>query len=181
MLKCFVFLIILDKIANVHVVIISDGHAQMNIDCKKYLRSLFCKTRYDEEAFDELYASLDRYVKEKAEADEDERINTPIQERKKMPTPLTYVIQRVDNRCNRTFPIKVLGAKDNIERRLTLTLVLKSLNRRKHNSQEWMFSCGQSLRADYIFLTDCGTLFEKGCILRLGLCTLGFLFFKSDS
>lgn len=55
-----------------------------------------------------------------------------------------------------------------------MTLVLKSLNRRKHNSQEWMFAFTREKSISVedksrviLFMTDCGTYFEKGCLLRL--------------
>lgn len=157
----------MQAICDTRVVIVSDGHAQMHKETKKYLRSLFCNKKTEEDQFDELFASLDRYVKDKADADEDERIGTPIQQRKLPPPPLTYVIQRVNNEDNNTISsVRIKGAKDgNEERFLEITLILKSLNRRKHNSQEWMFNFAQ--RSDYIFLTDCGTLFGQGCLLRL--------------
>lgn len=58
---------------------------------------------------------------------------------------------------------------------------MKSLNRRKHNSQEWMFSFAQHYAADFIFLTDCGTLFEQGCLLRLVVSKKRFTLIKTNS
>ncbi len=163
----------MESMVETQVVVVSDGHAQMHPDTKKYLRALFSKTKTDEEQFDELYASLDRYVQDKVAADEDERIGTPVQERKKAPPPLTYVVQRVLNDQKEggggegVHSLRILGSKTSLTDRLKLTLVLKSLNRRKHNSQEWMFSIARSLATDFIFLTDCGTLFRQGCLPRL--------------
>lgn len=88
-------------------------------------------------------------------------------------------------------PVQIKGGKDMNENRfLPMTLVLKAVNRRKHNSQEWMFKFAQELHARrqfamgalsmqsqqkmreekddmFVFLTDCGTLFEEKCVLRL--------------
>lgn len=66
----------MQSICDTKVVIVSDGHAQMHKETKMYLRSLFCNKATEEDQFDELFASLDRYIKEKADADEDERIGT---------------------------------------------------------------------------------------------------------
>lgn len=53
----------LEDLAQSRVLIVSDGHKQMHHDTKIYLRTLFCNTLEEEKTFDELFASLDRYVK----------------------------------------------------------------------------------------------------------------------
>jgi cellulose synthase/poly-beta-1,6-N-acetylglucosamine synthase-like glycosyltransferase len=108
-------------------------------------------------------------VHQKKLADEDERNGVAVKDRKQAPSPLTFMLQRV-NRVGEPHSqlVRIKGAKDrNDDRFLSLALVIKSLNRRKHNSQEWMFSFAKFHRSDYVFLTDCGTLFGQGCLLRL--------------
>lgn len=157
------------ELVSCHVVLVSDGHKQMNPRTKTYLKALFCNTEYEESLFGALMVSLDEYCKEKELADEDERIGTAVETRKQPPPPLSYVIQRTKNGYRQN--IRVRGAKDgNDQRFLRATLVLKSLNRRKHNSQSWMFNFTKNIsdsQDTLLFLTDCGTMFEKGCILRL--------------
>ena len=165
------------------VILVSDGHAQMHKKTQIYLKTLFCSNLTEEKNFDILIESLDNYCIEKALADEDERIETALENRKVAPPPLTYVLQKTKNGLR--LPIRIRGGKDgNNDRYLNLTLVMKSLNRRKCNSQLFMLNFAsncyissqnsqksqnsQDLKsADYIFLTDCGTLYEKGCLLRL--------------
>jgi len=201
------------EIVSCNVVIVSDGYSQMNPRTRMYLSALFCNNKTEECIFGALMSSLNEYCKEKALADEDERIGTPVETRKKQPPPLTYVVQRVKDGYRQN--IRVRGGKDgNDNRFLKATLILKSLNRRKHNSQSWMFNfaethqsfssegnpieldkgvssegnpieldkgvssegnpteldkgvSSQTKRDKLLFLTDCGTLFEKGCLVRL--------------
>jgi len=159
-------------IVSCNVILVSDGHMQMDPRTRIYLKALFCNNKTEECFFGGLIESLDVYCKEKALADEDERIGTPVETRKEQPPPLTYVVQRVKNGYRQN--IRVRGGKDgNDNRFLKATLVLKSLNRRKHNSQSWMFNFAENIKNDkynddkLLFLTDCGTLFEKGCLVRL--------------
>lgn len=159
------------ELVTCNVVIVSDGYTQMNPRTRIYLSTLFCNNRADESVFGALCCSLDKYCKEKALADEDERINTPIESRKAQPQPLTYIVQRVKNGYRQN--IRIRGAKDcNDNRFLKATLIMKSLNRRKHNSQSWMFNFAENVKTEHpeqklLFLTDCGTLFENGCLVRL--------------
>lgn len=56
------------------------------------------------------------------------------------------------------------------QKKLTITMIIKRDNRRKHNSHEWFFGRGgfaEFYKHELLFATDCGTLFEKDCLLSL--------------
>lgn len=153
------------------VVIVSDGHAQMHGDTKKYLKALFAGANGDDkQKINELYTNMDEYIETKKAADEDERNGVAMDQRKPQPEPLMFVIKKDNGR-----KVRIRGAIDeNQNRHLDMTWIAKTLNKRKHNSQEWMFQYAKEMSAHIydkrdvlIFLTDCGTLYEKGCLLRL--------------
>eukprot|EP01114_Cavostelium_apophysatum_P023119 TRINITY_DN860_c0_g1_i1.p1 TRINITY_DN860_c0_g1~~TRINITY_DN860_c0_g1_i1.p1 ORF type:complete len:978 (-),score=270.57 TRINITY_DN860_c0_g1_i1:159-3092(-) len=55
-------------------------------------------------------------------------------------------------------------------RKLHITLIVKRDNRRKHNSHEWFFGqngFAEFYKHEYLFATDCGTLFEPDCLYSL--------------
>jgi len=52
----------IEPIANCHVVMVSDGHAQMHPKTKKYLRALFCNKPSEFDEFDQIYNCLDKYA-----------------------------------------------------------------------------------------------------------------------
>lgn len=52
-----------------------------------------------------------------------------------------------------------------------ISLMIKKDNRRKHNSHMWFFNAFcREIQPEYCFATDCGTLFEKGCLKYLIQC-----------
>lgn len=55
-------------------------------------------------------------------------------------------------------------------RKLHISLIVKRDNRRKHNSHEWFFGnngFAEFYKHEYLFATDCGTLFEEDCLYSL--------------
>lgn len=73
----------------------------------------------------------------------------------------TYVVQKLNNNA-----VTYVNIDD--KRRLKLSLLIKLDNRRKHNSHAWFLeSFIQEMDSDYIFLTDCGTRFDKKCLINL--------------
>jgi cellulose synthase/poly-beta-1,6-N-acetylglucosamine synthase-like glycosyltransferase len=75
----------------------------------------------------------------------------------------TFVVQRHAPGGKTLAPIDIGGG-----RRLKLTLLVKRDNRRKINAHDWMLaSFAKYYKAHFVFLTDCGTLFEKDCIALL--------------
>lgn len=49
-----------------------------------------------------------------------------------------------------------------------ISLLIKRDNRRKHNSHLWFLAeFAERYKSDYVFLTDCGTLFSPNCLFRL--------------
>jgi cellulose synthase/poly-beta-1,6-N-acetylglucosamine synthase-like glycosyltransferase len=56
------------------------------------------------------------------------------------------------------------------EKRPTITLIVKRDNRRKHNSHEWFLGAGgfaECYKNQYLFATDCATLYHPQCIVNL--------------
>lgn len=54
------------------------------------------------------------------------------------------------------------------DRSLKISLVVKRDNRRKINAHDWMLSSfADFYKAEFVFLTDCGTLFERKCLTLL--------------
>ena len=60
--------------------------------------------------------------------------------------------------------------KDKLRRDMVITLIIKSNNRRKHNSHEWFLArtgFAQAVNAKYLFLTDAFTLYADKCLFYL--------------
>jgi hypothetical protein len=65
-------------------------------------------------------------------------------------------------------PVNVNLDGDNTGCALFITLLVKRDNRRKHNSLQWYLrSFVDSYHPVYLFSTDCGTVFNKDCLLEL--------------
>lgn len=53
---------------------------------------------------------------------------------------------------------------------MLITLIIKRDNRKKHDSHEWFLGesgFGRYYNPEYLFATDCGTLFDKDCLRKL--------------
>ena len=132
-------------ICSSQVIIVGDGVTQMDDTTKNYLFSLYCHSAEDIQKWNEM-------------------INDLFQSEDK-----TYVIQRCIQLDSSLCCIKLK------KHQYPMTLVLKSENRRKHNSQEWIlnsfatqsFTDNLNFDAHFIFMTDCGTLFDPYCLYRL--------------
>jgi len=73
----------------------------------------------------------------------------------------TYVIQKVKD--GEATYVNI----DN-EKSLKMSVIIKLDNRRKHNSHAWFLETfAQEMESDYTFLTDCGTRFDKKCLINL--------------
>jgi cellulose synthase/poly-beta-1,6-N-acetylglucosamine synthase-like glycosyltransferase len=73
----------------------------------------------------------------------------------------TYVVQKLQND-------EVTYTTIDEDKNLKLSMLIKLDNRRKHNSHAWFLeSFVQEMDSDYIFLTDCGTRFDKKCLINL--------------
>lgn len=73
----------------------------------------------------------------------------------------TYIIQKIHGNEVTTVPI------DN-EKGLKISVIVKLDNRRKHNSHAWFLeSFAQEMESDFTFLTDCGTRFDRKCLINL--------------
>lgn len=92
------------------------------------------------------------YPDVKAEFDEIEKTADPIS---------TCIVQKIKDGKPCYVPIA-----DTIA--LKLAFLIKKDNRRKHNSHEWFLKqYAPEMEADYVFLTDCSTLFEEKCLTNL--------------
>jgi len=78
-----------------------------------------------------------------------------------------FVIQRLTE-DGKVAPVYIGTDKNGKEMYMKLSLLVKRDNRRKSNSHEWFLqSFAPFYNSEFIFLTDCGTLFEKGCLFQL--------------
>lgn len=74
----------------------------------------------------------------------------------------TYIIQPINAFGELTETLVSFKGK------LFLTLVIKTDNRQKHNSQSWFFrSACREYRSNYLFLTDVGSAYHTECMGRL--------------
>ena len=176
----------LENKAICQVVFVSDGHQQMSNDAKEYFRHIFCKTSDESENWDQLMGSMEEYCNELNEFRQIEKQQIS-DTQNKPPDHLTYIIQKihaVNNESGQTElqrgNVTIKGSKDLHDRQLPLSLILKASNRRKHNSQEWILKAfatqsvmlknkidDKNYSNRFVFLSDCGTLFDKNCILKI--------------
>lgn len=143
----------LRDVCKTQVVVVGDGVKQMDSTTAQYLKQLFCITVDDINVWDDMISDLEQ-SKDK-----------------------TYIIQRSLPGDNQICCVTVGVDKH----QYPMTLILKSENRRKHNSQEWILnsftpqcfisnslaSSSQNYNNLYVLLTDCGTLFQDKCLYRL--------------
>jgi cellulose synthase/poly-beta-1,6-N-acetylglucosamine synthase-like glycosyltransferase len=75
----------------------------------------------------------------------------------------TFILQYVSADDQEIVPVDIGG-----NRRVKISCVIKRDNRRKVNSHDWMLSSfADFYDSEFVFLTDCGTLFDKFCLVRL--------------
>lgn len=140
------------------VVIVGDGVKQMHPTTHALLKSMFVKCERDEVMWNDMINDL--LSCEHLSKDQNYK---------------TYVIQRYVKEQDRLCCVKI-----DDDYQYVVTLILKSENRRKHNSQEWILNsfakeCFETELNDlnrmyhnrYVLMTDCGTLFENDCIYLL--------------
>jgi len=70
-----------------------------------------------------------------------------------------------------TFPNSQTIIVENVSNgniREPVTLLIKRTNKRKVNSQKWwLYGHAKDVRAEFVFATDCGIVFDRKCILLL--------------
>ncbi len=79
------------------------------------------------------------------------------------------------SKCVSTFIVQRLAPDQSIapveiedDRFIKISLVAKRDNRKKINAHDWMLSSfAKHYNAEFVFLTDCGTLFERDCLSLL--------------
>ncbi|AYV78510.1 MAG: hypothetical protein Edafosvirus16_9 [Edafosvirus sp.] len=75
----------------------------------------------------------------------------------------TFIVQRMSPGGNSIIPIDI-----GTGRHMKISLLVKRDNRRKINAHDWMLSSfAKFYKAEFVFLTDCGTLFAPHCLTRL--------------
>lgn len=73
----------------------------------------------------------------------------------------TYILQKI-------MRDQVADVKLDENTSLKLSFIIKLDNRRKHNSHGWFLqSFAPEMNTDFVFLTDCGTRFDKDCLNNL--------------
>lgn len=176
----------LKDVAICQVLFVSDGHRQMTNDSKEFFRHIFCTNKEESDNWTTLMSNLDEYCNEVDQANKDDANGVASKIAKKKPDHLTFVVQRIasdiDNKGSHILVrqnVIIPGAKDRKIRHLSLSLIIKGLNRRKHNSQGWILDsfakqavANDNADADdnrFIFMSDCGTLYDSQCLLRLVL------------
>lgn len=138
-------------LCKIQIIIVGDGIKQMDSSTHLFLRDIFCKSSLDLQLWDDMVQNL--YNSEK---------KTCIIQRRLM-------VDGVNIRTCVKFPTS------NMMLQLPMTLILKSENRRKHNSQEWILNsfcryAFENVELDdnrFVFMTDCGTYFENECLKKM--------------
>jgi cellulose synthase/poly-beta-1,6-N-acetylglucosamine synthase-like glycosyltransferase len=75
----------------------------------------------------------------------------------------TFILQRTTFNGLSIEPITISDG-----RKMKISCIVKRDNRRKINSHIWMLtSFADAYKSEFVFLTDCGTLFEHDCLVRL--------------
>lgn len=143
--------------AECHILLVGDGFLQMSKSACEYLQLIFCKTLEDKQKWNVLMKTLGQLADNKIDK--------------------TYILQYVkcDKNTNITEQINVDIPKtlDSKDRSIKLSLLLKSCNRKKYNSQQWILSAFtpnsilSSNPNKYALLTDCGTFFASKCLFGL--------------
>jgi cellulose synthase/poly-beta-1,6-N-acetylglucosamine synthase-like glycosyltransferase len=74
----------------------------------------------------------------------------------------TFIVQRVTPNST------IAQTEIDDGRKVKISLLAKRDNRKKINAHDWMLSSfAKNYKAEFVFLTDCGTLFEKDCLTLL--------------
>jgi cellulose synthase/poly-beta-1,6-N-acetylglucosamine synthase-like glycosyltransferase len=167
-------------LVDMHVVLVGDGVLPMNQDTEIYLRYLFCgcavkiseqgdplKTRANEKLSQ--WSSMQNALKEAAAQGQSATFIVQAVAR------TDRVWRRKDISLSHCFEsekgAKVGPGQQQQERLLSLSVIFKADNRRKHNSEEWMLKAFAPHvvqgGCDFVFLTDAGTLFDPLCLRTL--------------
>jgi cellulose synthase/poly-beta-1,6-N-acetylglucosamine synthase-like glycosyltransferase len=150
----------------VHILLVGDGWFKAHPSTQQYLAKLFC------------IDNLAEHFKESKESKEAKQVKTVVVQRHKgilSSQPLDSKDSKDskdlkdwknENNGPELVPISIKTRSGPVK--LFLSLLYKADNRRKHNSHGWFLSAFASrYRSDYVFLTDCGTLFSRHCLLHL--------------
>lgn len=130
-----------------YVFIIQDGWHKAHSSMKEYLKILYPKKIHGEDWWD--------YYPEFSDYDQN-RDGT-----------LTFILEKKNGKLININPQKKYH---NLNRKMNITLMIKINNRRKHNSHEWFMGkngFAESVNAEYLFMTDAFTLYNKTCVYHL--------------
>lgn len=139
------------------ILLVGDGFSQMSHSAQEYLRLIFCKNSDDDTKWRKMISTFQKHTQENVDK--------------------TYILQCVNHDSESLDytreQVTIPGTKDNSVKILPLSLLLKTKNRKKYNSQQWILSgfMHQSITTSninrYVLLSDCGTYFESGCFNRM--------------
>lgn len=168
-------------LVDMHVVLVGDGVAPMSVDTEVYLRYLFCGCAVEFPAGSEPLSKLKARANEKLS--QWNAMQVALKEADAAGRSATFVVQAVAKKdrnwrrkeisLSRCFQSdrEDLSPPDLSPQLLSLSIVFKADNRRKHNSLEWMLKAFAPQvvvgGCDYVFLTDAGTLFDPLCLRTL--------------
>ena len=173
------------------ILCVGDGFKEMSPAMFLYLKALFCQ---DDASFhdrwDDMQSLLRKYQEEMDIIDAMERAGrADIPQR---PPSQTFVIERIVDASAlsraHVSELNLAGIADEEEvgnesvllspssassvmSSAPICLIIKADNRRKHNSGQWIMSpqggFARAANADFLLLTDCGTLFANHCVSQL--------------
>ncbi|AYV81628.1 MAG: hypothetical protein Harvfovirus46_11 [Harvfovirus sp.] len=128
---------------DIHILLVMDGWWKSSESMKKLMKDFFkCNTT-------DVAPWWDAIKPIPADADPSECVST-------------FIVQRMTAGGESIAPIYI-GDKS-----MKISLVVKRDNRKKINAHDWMLSSfAEFYNAHFVFLTDCGTIFEKKCLTLL--------------
>ena len=135
------------KDEKMHLLIIQDGWHKADHSMKEYIKRLFPKKISGKDWWD-YYPEFKDYEKERDGS-------------------ITFVLRIKDYSPVIINPQSAFEGKREF---MSITLIIKIDNRRKHNSHEWFMhknGFGQAIHAKYLFMTDAFTLFNDTCLFHL--------------
>ncbi|AYV82106.1 MAG: hypothetical protein Homavirus7_12 [Homavirus sp.] len=146
-----------------YVVLIQDGWHKADSSMKEYLKCLFPKK------FDIPIGATNfkQYKKKKDGVDWWDYYPDFTTYDQEKDGNITYIFEKTNGHMVKINPQSTFS-DDN--RRMNITLIVKINNRRKHNSHEWYMAkngFAESVKAEYLFMTDAFTLFNETCIYHL--------------
>jgi Chitin synthase len=124
--------------AIMHVLVVLDGWEKTSDSMKEYINAMFPGMKEELDEIKPIEGEAYRCVE-------------------------TYILELIDVLTDEVQYVQVVPGKN-----LKLSVLVKRDNRRKHNSQAWFLEAFvPQHKPDFIFMTDCGTLYAENSLVRL--------------